>query len=395
MSALSARWITVLSANSSSRQRCDEGRGHHRDHEAAAPVRVTLSGVVSVAASSARGAANASELVWTLLAASSDQLAVRAVDLGFGFVGLSNADAMLVGTHQSKTWCPAGTGCWEWNGDSVTCKVGSPCSQTESAGSGWIPPSMPWAFAALQVPGRSAFAGGFSSSAGVGYAGWSSQPALPFQNFGSFAGDVHDGGGVTAGPPSSVAQQVGLPGSPSGDASAPLVGFSTGSARINTNLRCGSTLPVTLRFGFFGDISGDGNVSQDDAEVYAREQYPLADAVYRAGLVLKLDSDITSYTAQEGMPRISFNATMDMVKKLSALADNTTIVLTLVGWQGSGHDTLYPRYNVSNPNLGTSEDLWRLVADAKRYNTVISYHINTDEAYKNLTVTQGDNFTVG
>ena len=42
-------------------------------------------------------------------------------------------------------------------------------------------------------------------------------------------------------------------------------------------LRCGRVLPVTLKFGVFGDLTGDGNVGQDDAVVWTREQWPLAD----------------------------------------------------------------------------------------------------------------------
>lgn len=61
----------------------------------------------------------------------------------------------------------------------------------------------------------------------------------------------------------------------------------------------------------------------------------------RYGLILKLDSDATSYAQGEGRPRISFNQTLQLVRKLSEWTDNTTTVIHLVGWQGSGHDTLY------------------------------------------------------
>jgi hypothetical protein len=127
---------------------------------------------------------------------------------------------------------------------------------------------------------------------------------------------------------------------------------------------------------------------------YAR-RYPLADWVYRAGLVVKLDSDITSYIGEEKMARVTFNDTLKLAAQLAALTDNTTTVLTLVGWQGSGHDTLYPSYDRANPNLGTTDDLRRLMRDASAtHNVVLSYHVNTDEAYKNFTATQGNNFSV-
>jgi hypothetical protein len=86
----------------------------------------------------------------------------------------------------------------------------------------------------------------------------------------------------------------------------------------------------------YGDISGDSVVGMDDAVVFAREQYPVADSIYRAGLIMKLDSDITSYTQNENMTRITFNETLAFIKKISALVDNATVVLHLVGWQSSG-----------------------------------------------------------
>lgn len=207
----------------------------------------------------------------------------------------------------------------------------SPVKATKSAAS-WEPPSpLPWAYNALLKAGRSAFIGGSVGS--VGFSGFSSQPSLPFQAFsvtglrgGEGGHDVdddevdHEGDEVSA--------------------------FGAGPARIHTRLRCGDVLPMSFKFGFFGDITADGQVSEDDATVYSRDQYPLADAVYRAGIIVKLDSDITSYTMNENLKRVSFNDTMDYVRTLSAIADNQTIVMHLVGWQSSGHDTGYPTYDV-------------------------------------------------
>ena len=64
-----------------------------------------------------------------------------------------------------------------------------------------------------------------------------------------------------------------------------------GAARINTALRCGSVLPVTLRWGMFRDISADGKVNADDTTIWTRRQYPLADWLYRSALITKLGSD--------------------------------------------------------------------------------------------------------
>ena len=39
-----------------------------------------------------------------------------------------------------------------------------------------------------------------------------------------------------------------------------------------------------------------------------------------------------------------------------------------------------------------AQELRALAMEAKRYNTIISYHINTDEAYVNYTATECDGF---
>lgn len=334
-------------------------------------VNVLLTGNISL--QPAVAPVGATELVWILVSASSASgaIEVRAVDLEFAFVGHASGTSFL--THQQKTWCEPGIGCEEWSGGAVQCEIREDCSHQMRAAqvAHLLPPSLPtvrgrysngkqlpqlagpWepptplspAFLALLKPGRSAFIG--ASTGMVGYAGYSSQPTLPFQAFGS----AHAGGQQQA--------------------------YGAGAGRLHTNLRCGNVLPATLKTGFFGDVSGDGTVSMDDAVIYTREQYPLADSVYRAGLVMKLDSDITSYTQNEEMGRITFNQTLDFIKNISFLADNATVVLHLVGWQSSGHDTGYPSYDKINPNLGSSADLWRLAAEAKAFNTKLSYHVSS------------------
>ena len=367
-------------------------------------IMVTLSGVVSVATATNSASAafgyEQSELRWTLESAHSSQMVVRALDLGYAFVGLSTPGGQHYRTRGTKSWCPLGlnatqkgypfpetkyysNGCLPWHGASSTYTVGSSTSggfdaqqqpQQQQAPPYYTP--MPWAAGNLTKTGRSAFSGGGqNSTAGpaVGYSSWSSQIVLPYQSF--------------------AAYETGT------DRPKEL---SSGSARINTNLRCGSTLPMTLKFGFFTDLSGDGMIDRNDAIIWTRDQYPRADWLVRQGLMTKLDNDVTSYTNggcdgsdnRRGVARATFNKTLEAVKWLSEWADNATVIMHLVGWQGSGHDTLYPSLDKLNPNVGTKAELQRLAVEAKRYNTLISYHINTDEAYQNLTAAQGCNLSL-
>ena len=171
-------------------------------------VTVQLAGTISVATSAS--AAGASELEWTLVKAESPQMVVRAVDLGFGFVGLSSWSDKHFTTHQGKNWCPPRTGCQEWHGGMASCVNGvgqcdtaslaaqlpppsAPSTGAAAEGDAadgrvppWAPPQpLPWAYEALLKPGRSAFTGGVTATSSHGFAGWSSQPSLPFQSFGT------------------------------------------------------------------------------------------------------------------------------------------------------------------------------------------------------------------
>lgn len=56
---------------------------------------------------------------------------------------------------------------------------------------------------------------------------------------------------------------------------------------------------MRVRVGMFSDVTGDGVVNDDDATVWMREQYPLADWVYRAGLVVKLDRCVAMESSQQ------------------------------------------------------------------------------------------------
>eukprot|EP00040_Diaphanoeca_grandis_P037223 m.241469 g.241469 ORF g.241469 m.241469 type:complete len:965 (-) comp33776_c0_seq1:288-3182(-) len=366
--------------------------------------RLCLNGTVQVTT-----VGNISELIWTITSVSGSDggspISVRAIDLEFAFVGLDTPGDTYYFTSSTKTWCPPDTGCQEWDtsdhtavvldelvhdktvieeahasstnarvtrnqrlftNQSAVAAANDTITNTGTGTSGWEPPTIPWAHTALVKQGRSNSLGGWKPAAnagkGVGVGVYSTQRTLPFQ---LFRGTPTRGGGV-----------------------------GLGSARINLNLRCGSQLPQQLRFGFFTDITGDGKVDADDSLVYTRNQYPVMDYVYRAGIILKLGLDYTSYETPPYDGRITFDRALDYIQAIANMSDNMLQVTHLVGWQGSGHDTLYPSYNQINPLLGASSDLQSLVAEAEaKYNTIVSYHINTDEAYWNYTACEADGNT--
>lgn len=84
-----------------------------------------------------------------------------------------------------------------------------------------------------------------------------------------------------------------------------------------------------------------------------------------------------------------FERTMEIVRQVDALTLGAPKIIYLVGWQYNGHDDKYPAFFEVNPALKRHGDatalesmLW-LIRESKKYNTVISVHINFTDAYDN------------
>lgn len=77
----------------------------------------------------------------------------------------------------------------------------------------------------------------------------------------------------------------------------------------------------------------------------------------------------------------TFDQCLDVIKLVHLVSDGMPQIAYLVGWQYDGHDTGYPALDRINDKLGSRDDLLRLVEQAKRYNAIVSYHINLDDAY--------------
>ena len=85
----------------------------------------------------------------------------------------------------------------------------------------------------------------------------------------------------------------------------------------------------------------------------------------------------------------NFERAMEIVRQADALTLGAPKIIYLVGWQYNGHDDKYPDFTEVNPALKRPGDasalesmLW-LMDEAKKYNTVISVHINLTDAYDN------------
>ena len=85
---------------------------------------------------------------------------------------------------------------------------------------------------------------------------------------------------------------------------------------------------------------------------------------------------------------INFEQALEIIKTVDNITQGIEKIIYLVGWQGLGHDDLYPEMDVVNHYLKrdcdatAKESLLWLVENAKKYHTVISYHGNVADAYK-------------
>jgi hypothetical protein len=85
----------------------------------------------------------------------------------------------------------------------------------------------------------------------------------------------------------------------------------------------------------------------------------------------------------------TFAQTMGIIKKVDAITLGCPKILYLAGWQYNGHDDKYPAFFEVNRHLKRLQDstalqsLHWLFAEARKYHTTISLHINMTDSYTN------------
>lgn len=86
---------------------------------------------------------------------------------------------------------------------------------------------------------------------------------------------------------------------------------------------------------------------------------------------------------------LTFDDALDFIKKIDNITQGITKIYYLVGWQYLGHDDKYPDFFEVNealkrPKDKTAYDSFKWFCDeAKKYHSVISVHINFNDAYDN------------
>lgn len=128
---------------------------------------------------------------------------------------------------------------------------------------------------------------------------------------------------------------------------------------------------------FCQDMNQDGIVNASDYQLALKPYLKTPWYDYKDAIVYKIMCEMN------GNVFTTFAQVREMVEAIHRLTDGRRQVVYLVGWQYDGHDSGYPSFDKVNEKLGTVEELRELIRICKeKYNTVMSVHVNVDDAYK-------------
>ena len=102
---------------------------------------------------------------------------------------------------------------------------------------------------------------------------------------------------------------------------------------------------------------------------------------------MKMFLAIPDYPNRRSKVFINFEQALEIIKAADILTRGVPKIVYLVGWQGLGHDDCFPEMDVINEALkrdcdaSARESLYWLYEEAKKYNTVVSFHGNLSDAY--------------
>ena len=108
---------------------------------------------------------------------------------------------------------------------------------------------------------------------------------------------------------------------------------------------------------------------------------------YENTLIYKLGMDSTGQIDERNPETYCKVTTLkqakDIILNIYGLSGGMKQVVYLVGWQKGGHDFEYPYPYISgfNPNCGTLDEFNQMREELKKYNVILSFHDNFDDAY--------------
>lgn len=138
---------------------------------------------------------------------------------------------------------------------------------------------------------------------------------------------------------------------------------------------------LTVRIAILSrDVNGDGRVDWMEAALWQHALFPNPNPLYsRPTYVYKI---INAFGPPNNEPVTTFEECLQIIQSIARITGGLPQIVYLVGWQYDGHDTGYPSMDKINPTLGGASKLRWLAREAKKYNAIISYHINLDDSYQ-------------
>ncbi len=130
-------------------------------------------------------------------------------------------------------------------------------------------------------------------------------------------------------------------------------------------------------------VVADGKTFTAETDVVVRPFYH----AYHQTLVLKIFSIHPKDHC--GTPTVTFEETLEIIRKTDHLTRGIPKILYLQGYQEGGFDQLFPAWLPVDPRLKRKEDktalesLRWLIREARQYDTIVSLHIDMIQAYTN------------
>jgi hypothetical protein len=135
----------------------------------------------------------------------------------------------------------------------------------------------------------------------------------------------------------------------------------------------------TARLDFAADYDHNGVVDWLDGAKIVRSRMPeIPTHYYDDRLPYMVHVDEPRWPA----PRMTFEQTASLVRKVAMVTAQAPQDVYLWGWQFHGKDTGYPAVNVVNERAGGRDALFKLMADSRAVNANVSFSDNFDDAYK-------------
>jgi len=142
-------------------------------------------------------------------------------------------------------------------------------------------------------------------------------------------------------------------------------------------VRSSTMEPLDVAVVFLTDYNGDGEIDWSDCALWKNRRLPDAEDLYRKTISYKL-----FLSWKEGLLVTNFDQAREMIRAISNVADGLPQLVYMAGWQFQGHDDKYPSVSQVCNRAGGPYRLAKLVNESwEKYNTLVSYHINIDDAY--------------